>query len=415
MCISLIDHGQLGGHSLATTVVLGGNFAGLASALETRRHLGNTDDRIVVISRSEDFLFVPSLIWVPFREREIEDISFPVAPILEKHGIEFVHAVATSIDPAASVVHTTQGDFEFDYLVIATGPDLDWSIPGTGPHAHSHYIGTPPDALATRASFEHFVDNPGPAVIGATQRAGCIGAAYEFLFNFEYHLKKHGIRDKVDLTWITPEPFLGHFGIGGLPGGEKLLNVFTNHLRIRTITNAEVDHVEAEQVVLKDGTTLPSAFTMLMPPFLGQKVVRDSEGLGNDKGYVPVKDTYQHKTYPHIFAAGIAIDVPVPFSTPVAIGVPKTGFPADEAGKTVGENIAHLIRSDARLKERPFAKIPGLCIMDAGHKEVVILANHLLGPRDFAVMLPNPLFDEGKRLFEKYFLWKTSHGYSALP
>lgn len=400
---------------MATIVVLGGNFAGMSSALETRRHLGNASDRIIVISRSENFLFVPSLIWVPFREREIEDISFPVAPVLEQHGIEFVHATGTRIDPEASIVYTTEGNFEFDYLVIATGPQLDWSIPGTGPKFHTHYIGTPPDALETRTAFERFVDNPGPVVIGATQRAGCIGAAYEFLFNFEYQLHRHGIRDKVELTWITPEPFLGHFGIGGLPGGETLLKKFTQHLHIRTVTNAEVDHVEAGQVVLKDGTTLPFAFSMLMPPFLGQQVVRESAGLGTANGYVPVEPTYQHKRYPHIFAAGIAIDVPVPFTTPVAVGVPKTGYPADEAGKVVGENIAHLVKSEAHLREKPFAKIPGLCVMDAGHKEVIIFVNHLIGPREFSVMLPNPLYDEGKRLFEKYFLWKTRHGYSALP
>lgn len=81
----------------------------------------------------------------------------------------------------------------------------------------------------------------------------------------------------------------------------------------------------------------------------------------------------------------------------------------------MGENIAHLVRSEARLKERPFAKIPGLCVMAAGHKEVVILSNHLFKPRQFAVMIPDPIYDEGKRLFEKYFLWKTRNGYSFLP
>ena len=401
---------------MATVVVLGSNFAGLTSALETKRHLGATQDRIIVISRTTDFLFVPSLIWVPFGEREIEDISFPVAPVLERHGVEFVHAVATSVDPEENVVHTNAGDYAFDYLVVATGPKLDWSIPGTGPQSgYTEYVGTPPDAMRTRESFNRFVANPGPAVIGATQRAGCIGAAYEFLFNFEYHLNRHGVREQVELTWITPEPFLGHFGIGGLPHGESLLKMFTEHLKIRTVVNAEIEHVEPGEIVLASGERLPFTFSMLMPPFLGQDVVANSPGLGNERGYVPVEDTYQHKHYPHIFAAGIAIDVPVPFTTPVAVGVPKTGYPADEAGKAVGENIAHLIRAQAHLKKRPFGKIPGLCVMDAGHKEVLIVANHLLGPRDFSVMLPNPIYDEGKRLFEKYFLWKSRNGYSFLP
>jgi len=400
---------------VARVVDVGGNFAGLSSALETRRHLGSTADSIVVISRVPDFLFTPSLIWVPFREREIEDISFPVAPILESHGIEFVHAVATQIDPEGNIVRTTKGDFPFDYLVIATGPELDWSVPGTGPQGYTTCICTPPDALAAREQFERFLDNPGPVVIGAVQGAGCIGAGYEYLFNFEDQLRRRGLRDRVELTWITPEPFLGHFGIDWLPSAHKMLAGFMEHLGIRYMTNAEVDRVEPGTIWLRDGRSLPFAYSMLVPPFLGQRVVRESPGLGTARGYVPVRETYQHQRYPHIFAAGIAIDVPLPFTTPVAVGVPKTGFPADEAGKTVGENVARLIQSGAHLKERPFGKLPGLCVMDAGHKEVLMLANHIFRPRDIAVMIPNPIYDEGKRLFEKYFLWKTRHGYSFLP
>jgi sulfide:quinone oxidoreductase len=115
-------------------------------------------------------------------------------------------------------------------------------------------------------------------------------------------------------------------------------------------------------------------------------------------------------------AAGIAVDVVAPF-TPgkVPFGVPKTGFPADEEGKVVAENILRLSRGETTLIEKPFGKIPGLCVMDAGKKEVIIISNHLFKPRQFAVMIPNVFYDVGKRLFEKYFLWKTVHGYSYLP
>ena len=401
---------------MATVLVIGGNFAGLTAALETKRRLKHQDHRVVVVSSRENFLFVPSLIWVPFGEREIEDISFPVAPILEEHGIEFIHGTATKILPDDHVVETTAGQLEYDYLVIATGPKLDYSVPGTNPkEGYTTCVCTPRDAMEIRAKFEDLVHNPGPAVVGATAGAGCVGAAYEFLFNLEYNLRKRGVRERVELTWFTPEPFLGHFGIGGIRGSETMLNGFFKSLKIHFTTDAELERVEPNEMVFRDGKRLPFVFSMVMPPFVGQDVVSNSPGVGTPKGYVPVNPTYQHKDYPNIFAAGIAVDVPSPFVTPVALGVPKTGYPADEAGKTVGENIARLLNDKVNLKERPFAKIPGLCVMDAGHKEVVIITNHVMKPREFAAIIPNPIYDEGKRLFEKYFLWKTKHGYSFLP
>ena len=108
--------------------------------------------------------------------------------------------------------------------------------------------------------------------------------------------------------------------------------------------------------------------------------------------------------------------VPLPFTTPVAVGMPKTGFPSEGNRQDRLHNIARLIQGKAasELQAKPWGKIPGLCVLDAGHKEVVILSNHLLKPRQFAVVIPNPLANIGKRLLEKYFLWKTRRGLSYL-
>ena len=101
-------------------LVLGGNFAGVTAALSLKRELG-ADVDVTVVSTSSRFTFNPSFIWVPFGKRTARDVSVPIAPTFERHGVEFVHGEATKIDPDAQKVETTRGVFGYDYLVIATG------------------------------------------------------------------------------------------------------------------------------------------------------------------------------------------------------------------------------------------------------------------------------------------------------
>lgn len=400
---------------MAKIIIVGGNFAGLTSALELKRKLKHRHE-IIMISKSPVFLFIPSLIWVPFGERELKDITIPLERVTRKKGVRLIIAEVTKILPEENKVILSDQEINYDYLIIATGPELAFdAVEGLGPQGNVNYIGTPHGAMETRQRWKEFIKHPGPAVIGAAQAAGCTGAAYEFLFNFEHQCRRAGIRDRVDLTWITPEPYLGHFGIGGIPGGETMLKGLMKALNIHFITEAEIARISDHTITLKSGQSLPYSFSMIMPAFHGASVIKNSPGLGNEKGYIPVRPTYQHKHFPNIFGVGIAADYPVPFRTRVPVGMPKTGYPADESAKTAAENIIRLVHGEHRLQEKPMGKIPGLCIMDAGRKEVIILSDRLLKPRRFALMIPNPFYDLGKRLFEMYFLWKIRNGYSWMP
>jgi len=70
-------------------LVIGGNFGGLTAALGVKAELGGDVD-VTVVSASERFLFNPSLIWLPFGKRSAGDITFPLRPVLDAHGIGFV-------------------------------------------------------------------------------------------------------------------------------------------------------------------------------------------------------------------------------------------------------------------------------------------------------------------------------------
>lgn len=400
---------------MITTVVVGGNFAGITTALELKRK-GKNEHRVILIDKSPLFLFIPSLIWVPFGRRNVKDISFRKDAILKKKGVEFVHAEALELDTKNNIVKTSDGDFTYDHIVIATGPKVDFDV-APGVKEHAFYIGTPDGAMKTRKALEEFKKNPGPIVVGATQNAGCMGAVYEFLFNVEKWLREQNIRKKVDLYWITPEDYLGHFGIDGMPLGETMLKSFMKMFNIHYITEVGVKEVTSESVILSNDQVINSRFTMLMPPFIGVDFVKNTKSLETTAmGYIPVYDTYQHKTIKNVWAAGIAIQVDLPF-TPgkIPFSTPKTGYPSDETGKIVAENIIRYSRGETNFKKKAWGKIPGLCIMDAGKKEVIIVSDKLFKPRNFAIMIPNIFYDFSKVLFEKYFLWKTRKGLSYLP
>jgi NADH dehydrogenase FAD-containing subunit len=393
-------------------LVLGGNFAGLMAALSLKHDLGDDVD-VTVVSKSDRFQFNPSLIWIPFGKRTVSNVTFPVAETFESHGVEFVHGEATRIDADAQQVETSRGAYDYDYLVIATGYVNDFDVvPGLGPGGNAYSITDLGGAVDAAEGWARFLNEPGPVVVAATQGAACFGAAYEFVFNVAYQLRKHKL--DVPLSYVSAEPFPGHFGIGGLPGGEKLLGLFFKRQKINGIFDVATTEVAPGELHLANGTTLPFSYAMVVPPFVGADVVKSS-GLGNAKGFIEVKDTYQTRTHANVYAVGIATAVNAPWQSANAVGVPKTGFPAETMARVAADNIAAQIRGQQPSREENFANIPAVCIMDAGNNGVIILADHMLPPRKHGVMIPGPQSHAAKLAFEKYFLWKTRKGYVKLP
>jgi sulfide:quinone oxidoreductase len=396
-------------------LVLGGNFGGLTAALAVSHELhGDVDVR--VISASDRFLFNPSLIWLPFGKRSPGDITFPLAPTFEKHGIEFTHAEATAIDLASQKVTAATGAYDYDYLVIATGYRNNFSVvPGLGPGGNAYTITTLDDAIHAGEGWRRFLENPGDIVVGASQGAGCFGAAYEYLFNLSYRLRKAGLKKQVKLTYVSAEPFLGHFGIGGLPHGESLLSMFLKKEHITPIMNTGMDRVEEDRLVLADGRSVGFSYAMIVPPFIGQEVVRSAGQIADDKGYVKVRDTYQADGHDNVYAVGIAAAVNVPWQTATPVGVPKTGFPTERMAHVAAKNIAAQIRGETPRSHEAFGDMPAVCVMDAGNNGVIILADKMLPPRKHGILIPGPQAHAMKLGFEKYFLWKARHGYVQLP
>jgi sulfide:quinone oxidoreductase len=129
----------------------------------------------------------------------------------------------THIDAPANKLTLAGGEtLDYDYLVITTGPKLAFDeISGAGPVSsggggNTHSICHVDHALEFFADYENFLKNPGPIVVGAMPGASCFGPAYEFAMILDTDLRKRKIRNKVPITFVTSEPYIGHLGLGGV-------------------------------------------------------------------------------------------------------------------------------------------------------------------------------------------------------
>jgi sulfide:quinone oxidoreductase len=398
----------------AKVLVLGGNFGGLTAALAVKHEL-HDDVEVTVISDRDRFLFCPSLIWLPFGKRGPADITFPVGPTFEAAGVDFVVDAAERVDPDARTVRTASGAVRtFDYLVIATGTrNRPEAVEGLAENTDT--ITTLETAIRTGEAWRRFRESPGEIVVGATQGASCFGAAYEFLFNTSHQLRRAGLKRAAKLTYVTAEPFLGHFGIGGLPHGEALLRMFLRKENIGYRTNVAMDHVDDGAIVTTEGDKIPFALSMIVPPFAGQDFLRRTPGLTDHAGFVEVEDTYQTRRWDDVYAVGLAAAVAAPWTTPTPVGVPKTGFPTEQMAHVAAKNIAAQIRGEEPRFTKRFGDIPAVCIMDAGNNGVLILADGMLPPRKHGVLVPGPQNHAFKLAFERYYLWKMRGGHVSLP
>ncbi|HXV08075.1 MAG TPA: FAD/NAD(P)-binding oxidoreductase, partial [Burkholderiales bacterium] len=292
---------------MAHIVILGAGIGGLPMAYDMRKR-ARKEDRITVISNVDYFQFVPSNPWVAVNWRKRDDIAFPIAPYLEKKDIGFISAGARRVHPERNQVELADGRVvDYDYLVIATGPKLAFDeVEGLGPDAHTHSVCHVDHATAAGQAWEAFVQDPGPIVVGAVQGASCYGPAYEFAMIMDTDLRRRKIRDRVPMTFVTAEPYIGHLGLGGVGDSKGLLESAMRDRHIKWITNAKVTRIEAGKMHVtefdelgKEKRTheLSFKYSMMLPAFKGIDAVLGIEGLTNPRGFILVDKHQRNPKY----------------------------------------------------------------------------------------------------------------------
>lgn len=401
-------------------VILGAGLGGAVAAFEIRHAVGDRAE-VSVVSQGDVFHFVPSNPWVAVHWRDREAIEVHLPPVFRKRGIAFTGVGARQVLPATNRLELNDGAMiDYDYLVIATGPDLAFDeIQGLGPlGGFTQSICHVDHAEAAAAAFDAFVEAPGPVVIGAVQGASCFGPAYEFAMILDTELRRRKIRDKAPMTFVTSEPYVGHLGLDGVGDTKGLLESEMRERHIKWITNARVAsvdaglmHVEeiAEGGAIQARHEVPFAYAMMLPAFRGVAAVRGVEGLTNPRGFILIDAHQRNPTYPNVFGLGVCVAIAPTGQTPVPVGVPKTGFMIESMVTAIACNLVQILEGGAPTHE---ATWNAFCLADFGDGGVAFVAQPQIPPRNVNWSASGKWVHIAKAGFEKYFLGKIRRGES---
>jgi sulfide:quinone oxidoreductase len=399
-------------------VVVGAGTGGVPAAYEIRALL-DKQHQVTLVNASSLFQFVPSNPWVALGWRNADEVSLELGAHLAKRGVRFLEKTVSRIAaPENSLEFSDGSSLSYDYLVITTGPKLAFEeIPGFGPEAGlSHSVCTLDHALQTHEHYERFLKAPGPVVVGAVQGASCFGPAYEFALMLDADLRKRKLRDKVPMTFVTSEPYIGHMGLAGVGDSKSLMESELRQRSINWITNAAVEKLEQDKLTVVEhdaegqplkSHSIESKFTMLLPAFKGVDAVAAVDGLCNPRGFVLVDEYQRSVKFGNIFAAGVCIAIPPIEKTPVPTGVPKTGYMIESMVTAIAHNI------EAELGGRkPTARATwnAICLADMGDNGIAFVALPEMPPRNVTWAKKGKWVHLAKIAFEKYFLHKVRTG-----
>ncbi|MEA3384648.1 MAG: FAD-dependent oxidoreductase [Campylobacterota bacterium] len=422
---------------MARLIVLGGGVAGHTAASFAAKWLGS-EHEVVVVTPNSKWNWIPSNIWVGVGEMSKDDVTFDLDPVYKKAGIIYKQAKCISIHPEGkeekdknfvTIEYTSKSqqgqseELEYDYLINATGPKLNFgATPGLGVGAemgsHTVSVCTADHAIHAAHELEKSIKK---MKSGETQNilvgtghgmCTCQGAAFEYIFNIENTLRQKGVRDKANLIWISNEQFLGDFGMGAMHidrGGYRTHSkVFTESLfaerELKWITRAHVNKVEegvAHYETLEgEMKSVDFDFAMLIPPFAGvgikayakdgsdmtDKIFAPNGFMKVDADYTPKPyeewsaddwpSTLQNPMYDNMFAAGIAFAPPhlisqpasSPNGTPINPTPPRTGMPSAMMGKAVAASICDMINGKSTIPTHTakMSEMGAACVASTG-------------------------------------------------
>ena len=290
-------------------LVLGAGTAGTMVVNKLRRRLDKEEWQITVVDQSDRHFYQPGYLFVPFGVYSPEEIVKPRQRFIPD-GVDLVRGEVDRVAPGGNEVLLADGRrLPYDYLVIATGvepqPDQTPGLLDGGQWRKSIFdFYTFDGAVALAKAMEGF-DNGRLVVHIVDMPIKCPVAPLEFTFLADAYFRQRGMRDRVELTYVTPLP-----GAFTKPIASKRLGSMLDERKIAVETDFLVERVDDKTLVSYDEREIPFDLLVTVPLNMGAEYVARS-GLGNELNLVPVdKHTLLAKAYPNIFALGDASDIP---------------------------------------------------------------------------------------------------------
>lgn len=367
-------------------VILGAGFGALTAVRELRRRAPNV--RISLVAPKAEFVYLPSLIWVPTGLRQGKDLILPLDRFLKDHAVEFVAGRVTGLEDGGRTVVTDQGKLANDALVIATGGRFIKKLPGIE-HALTLCEGVA-SAEAIRERLEQMTSGRIALGFGGNPNEPSAmrgGPMFELLFGIDTWLRRQGRRDKVELTFFNaaaePGKRLGAKAVSGLLAemGRRRIDTHLGHKPLGF----------SEKGVDTEGGHINADLILFMPGLTGPAWAADSGLPLSPGGFFKADEYCRVEGGDRIFVAGDSGSFPGPD------WMPKQAHMADLQAKAVAENLLLALAGKDPVAK---PKTELICIVDTMDSGILVY-------RDInrSWVLPSSrLFHWAKRYFEGHYL-----------
>ncbi|MFW5943790.1 MAG: NAD(P)/FAD-dependent oxidoreductase [Bacteroidota bacterium] len=291
-------------------VILGAGTGGTIMANKLRKVFGRNDWDITIVDKDKTHYYQPGFLFIPFGIYDRNDVIKPKTDFLPP-GVNLIYQSIDRIEPGENRVLLEGGKvLNYDYLIVATGTDINPDeIPGLKEKLWRKEIFdfyTLDGAVALREFFRDW--QGGKLVVNiAEQPFKCPVAPLEFSFLADAYFTEVGIRDKVDISFVTPLP-----GAFTRPKASQMLGELLKEKNIRVIPDFYLERVDNDEKVIRsyDEQEIPFDVLTIVPTNMGDPMVERS-GMGDDLNFIPTdKYTLRSKKHENIFVLGDASDIP---------------------------------------------------------------------------------------------------------